>query len=218
MPGTMGTRTSQNVKAYRYENAWPIESKALGRSGLGPFHVMPRRREPTPSDYYDDYEYYSYYSESPTPRPRRDRRRGDRDRGRGRPKRDHRSRSRRRGRDGRDGRDHGGGKGRGGKGGRPGPPEPRGPRGEPKRTPSRDGEPSNTYVWNQLVKREKARIERNFGEADRLRDALREKGIEIYDRERRWEAKDGRIGARPNHDDKEKDVPEDPPGKEEEED
>ena len=32
------------------------------------------------------------------------------------------------------------------------------------------------------------------------------------------QAKDGRIGARPNHDDKEKDVPEDPPGKEEEED
>ena len=31
------------------------------------------------------------------------------------------------------------------------------------------------------------------------------------------QAKDGRIGARPNHDDKEKDVPEDPPGKEEEE-
>ena len=180
---------------------------------------MPRRREPSPSDYYDDYDYYSYYSESRSPTPRRDRRksRRDRDRGRGR-KRDHRSRSR--------GRRHGGGKGRpprgrsrggrpfGGKGhGGGGPPRgpPQGPKGDPKRTPSREGEPSNTYVWNQLVKREKARIERNFGEADRLRDALREKGIEIYDRERRWEAKDGRVGARPNHDDKEKDVPAEEP-------
>ncbi|CAK9027199.1 Uncharacterized protein SCF082_LOCUS17808 [Durusdinium trenchii] len=69
---------------------------------------------------------------------------------------------------------------------------------------------TKVYVWNQLVKREKARIaraqERNFNEADRLRDGLRELGIEIYDRERRWEAKDGRVGQRPNHDDKEKDA------------
>lgn len=75
----------------------------------------------------------------------------------------------------------------------------------PRRTPSRDGEPSNAYVWNMLIDREKARIDRNFSEADRIRDDLRDRGIEIYDRERRWEAKDGRVGQRPNHDDKKKD-------------
>ncbi|CAE7350383.1 unnamed protein product [Symbiodinium natans] len=74
-----------------------------------------------------------------------------------------------------------------------------------RRTPSRDGEPSNAYVWNQLIDREKARIDRNFSEADRIRDDLRDRGIEIYDRERRWEAKDGRVGQRPNHDDKKRD-------------
>eukprot|EP00434_Breviolum_minutum_P033099 symbB.v1.2.029285.t1/scaffold3188.1/size61668/3 len=45
---------------------------------------MPRRREPSPSDYYDDYDYYSYYSESRSPTPRRDRRKSRRDRDRGR--------------------------------------------------------------------------------------------------------------------------------------
>lgn len=74
-----------------------------------------------------------------------------------------------------------------------------------RRTPSRDGEPSNAYVWNMLIDREKARIDRNFSEADRIRDDLRDRGIEISDRERKWEAKDGRVGQRPNHDEKKKD-------------
>ncbi|CAJ1441566.1 unnamed protein product [Effrenium voratum] len=169
---------------------------------------MGPRRRPASEDYYDDYEYYSYYSESrsPTPKPRR---RG-RDKERGRRRRD-RSRSRGRRHAERGGR--GGGRGRSRDrrppGGRPMMEE----RGRPgggggrsaKRTPSRDGEPSNAYVWNALIDREKARIDRNFSEADRVRDSLRERGIEIYDRERRWEAKDGRVGQRPNHDDKKRD-------------
>eukprot|EP00913_Durusdinium_trenchii_P022272 g20926.t1 len=173
-------------------------------------------REATPSDYYYEDDYYSYYSESrsPTPRPRRGRRGGERKGRRERGGTRHRRRSRsRRGGGGKGRRERGrsrerrpmGGGGPGGKGGgRPGFGGGGGGR-EAKRTPSRDGDPSNVYVWNQLVKREKARIERNFNEADRLRDGLRELGIEIYDRERRWEAKDGRVGQRPNHDDKEKD-------------
>lgn len=72
------------------------------------------------------------------------------------------------------------------------------------RSPSRDGEPTNAYIINLLIDREKARIDRNWAYADQLRDQLREKGVEIYDKERRWEAKDGRTGVRPNHDDKKK--------------
>jgi len=70
------------------------------------------------------------------------------------------------------------------------------------RSPSRDGSPSNAYIFNVLIDREKARIKRDFAEADRIRDDLRTKGVDILERERRWQHKDGRTGARPNADDK----------------
>ncbi|CAE7776381.1 unnamed protein product [Symbiodinium necroappetens] len=47
-----------------------------------------------------------------------------------------------------------------------------------RRTPSRDGEPSNAYVWNMLIDREK---DRNFSEADRIRDDLRDRGAQSAD-------------------------------------
>eukprot|EP00439_Symbiodinium_sp_Y106_P032608 s1365_g3.t3 len=49
---------------------------------------------------------------------------------------------------------------------------------------------------------EKARMHRDFAEADKIRDQLRDRGVEIMERERRWQHKDGRQGARPNADDK----------------
>merc|ERR1719215_2430237 len=179
------------------------------------------RRGRSPS-YEDYYSYYSY-SRSPTPRPRRHRGGG----GRGGDRR--RSRSRRRDRGGcdrhergghdrgheRGGRDRGrsdydggSGRGRGGGGDRGCDRDRRdsGGRGnmtkDTPRSPSRDGDPSNSYIHDMLIDREKARIDRDWGEADRIRDELRRAGVEIYDRERRWEARDGRTGARPNHDDR----------------
>lgn len=70
------------------------------------------------------------------------------------------------------------------------------------RSPSRDGSPSNDWIINRLVDREKARRNRDFSEADRIREELRTKGVDIMERERRWQAKDGRSGARPNADDR----------------
>jgi len=56
-----------------------------------------------------------------------------------------------------------------------------------------------------MVDREKCRIDRDWNEADRIRDELRNDGVEIYDKDRRWEAKDGRVGMRPSHTDEKKD-------------
>mmetsp|Transcript_43254 Transcript_43254/g.123742 ORF Transcript_43254/g.123742 Transcript_43254/m.123742 type:complete len:222 (-) Transcript_43254:105-770(-) len=97
------------------------------------------------------------------------------------------------------GRDHGGkGGGRGGGGRSPRRDKPP----MENRSPSRDGDPPNDLIINMLIDREKARIDRDWSEADRIRDELRSKGIEVYDKERRWEAKDGRVGSRPNKDDR----------------
>ncbi|CAE8600518.1 unnamed protein product, partial [Polarella glacialis] len=63
------------------------------------------------------------------------------------------------------------------------------------------GTPSTGWLTNRLVEREKARIEKNFAEADRLRQLLRQNGVEVDDRERTWSCRDGRKGARPNHND-----------------
>eukprot|EP00933_Yihiella_yeosuensis_P063285 TRINITY_DN6639_c0_g3_i1.p1 TRINITY_DN6639_c0_g3~~TRINITY_DN6639_c0_g3_i1.p1 ORF type:complete len:181 (-),score=16.75 TRINITY_DN6639_c0_g3_i1:168-710(-) len=152
---------------------------------------MGRRREPS----------YSYScSRSPTPRRNRDRdRRGDR-RDRSRSRRRDRSRSRGRGRD----RSRGRGRpnnGRGDRGGDRRPPPLSGSKPAP-RTPSRDGSPRNAEIWNLLIDREKARVDRDFSKADSIRDRLRAGGVEIYDIERKWEAKDGRVGARPSHEEK----------------
>eukprot|EP00440_Ansanella_granifera_P053817 gb/GFBE01058341.1/.p1 GENE.gb/GFBE01058341.1/~~gb/GFBE01058341.1/.p1 ORF type:complete len:195 (+),score=24.88 gb/GFBE01058341.1/:1-585(+) len=154
-----------------------------------------RGRSPSADyDYYSDYYYsdYSYYSESRSPSRKRGRKGGRKDRGRGR----RRSRTPPR-------RDVGhrdfGGPRRGGGGGGGGFIPTEGPR-----SPSRDGSPSNAWIYNMLIDREKARMTRDFGEADKLRDELRERGVEILERERRWQHRDGRSGARPNADDKRK--------------
>mmetsp|Transcript_58709 Transcript_58709/g.136993 ORF Transcript_58709/g.136993 Transcript_58709/m.136993 type:complete len:233 (-) Transcript_58709:175-873(-) len=64
-----------------------------------------------------------------------------------------------------------------------------------------NGQPSTGWITNRLIDREKARIEKNYSEADRLRAQLREQGVEVDDRLRTWSCKDGRKGHRPNHND-----------------
>lgn len=45
--------------------------------------------------------------------------------------------------------------------------------------------------------REKARYDRNFRLADMIRDQLKELGVSLYDKEKRWESKDGMSGVIP---------------------
>jgi len=70
--------------------------------------------------------------------------------------------------------------------------------------PETDGEPSNQWIFEKLVDREKARVKRDFGTADAIRDELFQLGVEIWESkgERTWRAKDGRTGPRPNHEGK----------------
>jgi len=66
--------------------------------------------------------------------------------------------------------------------------------------PGHDG-PSNAWINNRLIEREKARLDRNFDEADKIRAELRQRGVEVDDRLRTWSCRDGRRGHRPNHND-----------------
>lgn len=63
------------------------------------------------------------------------------------------------------------------------------------------GGPSNAWITNRLIEREKARMDRNFDEADKIRAELRQRGVEVDDRLRTWTSRDGRRGHRPNHND-----------------
>mmetsp|Transcript_6804 Transcript_6804/g.19419 ORF Transcript_6804/g.19419 Transcript_6804/m.19419 type:complete len:217 (-) Transcript_6804:130-780(-) len=171
-----------------------------------------RRRSPSAeSDYsYVEYSYY-YYSESRSPSPpRHSKRRGGRGRSRSRGHggpgglgggMGHRGRhdfSPPRRNDGAQRR--GGARSPQGKGGTRGYIPTDGPR-----SPSRDGSPCNAWIFNMLIDREKARIKKDFSEADRIREELRMRGVDILERERRWQHKDGRSGARPNADDRKRD-------------
>eukprot|EP00913_Durusdinium_trenchii_P011474 g10773.t1 len=140
---------------------------------------------------------------------RRDRRKGKRGGGRGRSDSysysyysysESRSRSRRRG-TAPPRRDKGSGRGRRSRS-RPGRDGPRrggaggyiptsGPR-----SPSRDGSPANNYIYNMLIDREKARMTRDFAEADKIRDHLRDKGVEILERLGRPSGLDRATGTR----------------------
>lgn len=61
--------------------------------------------------------------------------------------------------------------------------------------------PSTAWITNRLIEREKARLDRNFDEADKIRAELRQRGVEVDDRLRSWSSRDGRRGHRPNHND-----------------
>merc|ERR1719271_734916 len=63
------------------------------------------------------------------------------------------------------------------------------------------GQPTTAWIINRLIEREKARIEKNYTEADKVRSLLREQGVQVDDHLRNWTARDGRTGPRPNHND-----------------
>ena len=60
----------------------------------------------------------------------------------------------------------------------PGPKGPGGPGTDgPPPPPDVDGEPSNQWIFDKLVEREKARVKRDFGTADAIRDELLRLGV-----------------------------------------
>ena len=65
------------------------------------------------------------------------------------------------------------------------------------------GNPSDFEIEDLLIKREQARIKRDFATADGIRDELRSRGgIMVDDKQRTWTAADGRSGKRPSAYDK----------------
>tara|TARA_B110001452_G_scaffold26797_1_gene21018 strand:+ start:118 stop:435 length:318 start_codon:yes stop_codon:yes gene_type:complete len=64
--------------------------------------------------------------------------------------------------------------------------------------------PAQDWIFDKLVDREKARVRRDFGAADAIREELFKAGVEIWEShgERTWRARDGRSGPRPNHEGK----------------
>ena len=56
---------------------------------------------------------------------------------------------------------------------------------------------SLTTPTNNYQLRESSRKAKDFGTADLYREQLRSKGIEVFDRDREWRAKDGRRGMIP---------------------
>lgn len=54
--------------------------------------------------------------------------------------------------------------------------------------------PSEAEILALVAKREAARQVRNFAESDAVRDMLRSMGVELYDKEKVWRARDGRRG------------------------
>merc|ERR1719469_126827 len=57
--------------------------------------------------------------------------------------------------------------------------------------------PTDTEINTLVVQREKARKSNDFATSDMIRDALKENGVEIYDKEKQWKASDGRNGMVP---------------------
>ena len=52
-------------------------------------------------------------------------------------------------------------------------------------------------IEQQLVLRERARAQKDWPTADRIREELRARGIELYDSQSLWKASDGRVGMLP---------------------
>ena len=57
--------------------------------------------------------------------------------------------------------------------------------------------PTDTEINTLVVQREKARQSNDFATSDMIRDALKEHGVEVYDKEKQWKAQDGRNGVVP---------------------
>mmetsp|Transcript_115635 Transcript_115635/g.326908 ORF Transcript_115635/g.326908 Transcript_115635/m.326908 type:complete len:315 (-) Transcript_115635:133-1077(-) len=63
-----------------------------------------------------------------------------------------------------------------------------------------DRQPSDVEINTLVVQREKARQSKDFTLSDTIRDELKERGVQLYDKTREWKASDGRRGQIPSFD------------------
>lgn len=61
-----------------------------------------------------------------------------------------------------------------------------------------DGEPTNLEVETLVVQRERARHGKDYAEADMIRNELKARGVEIYDKDKVWKTTSGRSGGIPD--------------------
>merc|ERR1712232_515769 len=57
--------------------------------------------------------------------------------------------------------------------------------------------PSTMDIESLILSREEARLSKDWGLADTLRDQLRSNGVEVYDKSQHWTSTDGRSGRVP---------------------
>jgi hypothetical protein len=58
---------------------------------------------------------------------------------------------------------------------------------------------SDPEITQQICQREIYRYNKNFSAADTIRSSLKAQGVEVYDKESRWTARDGRSGTVPKY-------------------
>merc|ERR1719201_768592 len=63
-----------------------------------------------------------------------------------------------------------------------------------------DRAPSDTEVNALIIQREKARLRKDFATSDMIRDELKARGIELFDKDLEWKSNDGRRGKIPTFD------------------
>merc|ERR1711862_35363 len=60
--------------------------------------------------------------------------------------------------------------------------------------------PSDTEINALVIQREKARLRKDFATSDMIRDEMKARGVELYDKDLEWKSSDGRRGKMPTFD------------------
>merc|ERR1711862_15615 len=63
-----------------------------------------------------------------------------------------------------------------------------------------DRAPSDIEINAIVIQREKARLRKDFATSDMIRDELKARGVELYDKDLEWKSNDGRRGKIPTFD------------------
>merc|ERR1719277_1571664 len=63
-----------------------------------------------------------------------------------------------------------------------------------------DRAPSDIEINALIIQREKARLRKDFATSDMIRDELKARGVELFDKDLEWKSNDGRRGKIPTFD------------------